>query len=61
MVADLEGTFITQIGSTGEEGLNDGTFDSASFNRPQVRFRLLHFALCDPLLIFGSNKAQERS
>ncbi|OAY81734.1 NHL repeat-containing protein 2 [Ananas comosus] len=35
VVADLEGTFITQIGSTGEEGLNDGTFDSASFNRPQ--------------------------
>ena len=37
MVTDLEGNFIVQVGSTGEEGLADGTFDTASFNRPQVR------------------------
>ncbi|XP_077218341.1 haloacid dehalogenase-like hydrolase family protein isoform X2 [Tasmannia lanceolata] len=35
VVTDLEGNFILQIGSTGEEGLRDGTFDNASFNRPQ--------------------------
>ncbi|XP_072974846.1 protein SUPPRESSOR OF QUENCHING 1, chloroplastic isoform X2 [Typha angustifolia] len=34
VVTDLEGNFITQVGSSGE-GLNDGTFDNASFNRPQ--------------------------
>ncbi|KAF6155127.1 hypothetical protein GIB67_043095, partial [Kingdonia uniflora] len=27
--------FIVQIGSTGEEGLLDGNFDDATFNRPQ--------------------------
>ncbi|XP_008808703.1 protein SUPPRESSOR OF QUENCHING 1, chloroplastic isoform X1 [Phoenix dactylifera] len=35
VVTDLEGNFIIQVGSTGEEGLIDGTFDSACFNRPQ--------------------------
>ncbi|KAI3944972.1 hypothetical protein MKW92_051069 [Papaver armeniacum] len=35
VVTDLEGNFIVQIGSTGEEGLQDGTFDNATFNRPQ--------------------------
>ncbi|WOL00279.1 NHL repeat-containing protein 2 isoform X1 [Canna indica] len=35
VVTDLEGNFIIQVGSTGEEGLNDGTFDSATFNHPQ--------------------------
>lgn len=37
MVTDLEGNFIVQVGSTGEEGLHDGSFDDATFNRPQVR------------------------
>lgn len=36
VVTDLDGNFIVQIGSTGEEGLRDGTFDVATFNRPQV-------------------------
>lgn len=36
VVTNLEGEFICQIGSS-EEGLLDGTFDTASFNRPQVR------------------------
>ena len=36
MVTDLDGNFIVQIGSTGEEALRDGTFDDAAFNRPQV-------------------------
>ncbi|XP_062081822.1 protein SUPPRESSOR OF QUENCHING 1, chloroplastic isoform X1 [Humulus lupulus] len=35
VVTDLSGNFIVQIGSTGEEGLRDGTFDDAVFNRPQ--------------------------
>ncbi|KAI3858545.1 hypothetical protein MKX03_005593 [Papaver bracteatum] len=35
VVTDLEGNFVVQIGSTGEEGLQDGTFDNATFNRPQ--------------------------
>lgn len=35
VVMDLEGNFIFQVGSTGEEGLVDGTFDSACFNHPQ--------------------------
>ncbi|KAI3976934.1 hypothetical protein MKX01_008792 [Papaver californicum] len=35
VVTDLEGNFVVQIGSTGEEGLHDGTFDDATFNRPQ--------------------------
>ncbi|KAK1295282.1 hypothetical protein QJS10_CPA16g01676 [Acorus calamus] len=35
VVTDLEGNFIVQVGSSGEEGLNDGTFDKATFNHPQ--------------------------
>ncbi|KAK9292842.1 hypothetical protein L1049_020822 [Liquidambar formosana] len=35
VVTDLDGNFMVQIGSTGEEGLRDGTFDDATFNRPQ--------------------------
>ncbi|KAJ4825096.1 Protein SUPPRESSOR OF QUENCHING 1, chloroplastic [Turnera subulata] len=35
VVTDLDGNFIVQIGSTGEEGLLDGSFDEAMFNRPQ--------------------------
>lgn len=40
VVTDLDGNFIVQIGSTGEEGLRDGNFDEVTFNRPQVRFSL---------------------
>ncbi|BFG36805.1 hypothetical protein CerSpe_230790 [Prunus speciosa] len=35
VVTDLDGNFIVQVGSTGEEGLRDGSFDDATFNRPQ--------------------------
>ncbi|XP_078159689.1 haloacid dehalogenase-like hydrolase family protein isoform X1 [Carex rostrata] len=35
VVTTLDGNFITQVGSTGEEGLNDGSFNIALFNRPQ--------------------------
>ncbi|KNA17276.1 hypothetical protein SOVF_081340 isoform C [Spinacia oleracea] len=35
VVTDLDGNYITQIGSSGEEGLRDGNFDDATFNRPQ--------------------------
>ncbi|XP_034706716.1 protein SUPPRESSOR OF QUENCHING 1, chloroplastic [Vitis riparia] len=35
VVTDLNGNYILQIGSTGEEGLRDGSFDDATFNRPQ--------------------------
>lgn len=35
VVTDLDGNYITQVGSTGEEGLRDGSFDDATFNRPQ--------------------------
>ncbi|KAM0954516.1 putative transcription factor WD40-like family [Dioscorea sansibarensis] len=35
VVTDLDGNFILQIGSGGEEGFLDGTFDKASFRRPQ--------------------------
>ncbi|KAL5700311.1 Protein SUPPRESSOR OF QUENCHING 1 [Ranunculus cassubicifolius] len=35
VVTDLDGNFIVQIGSTGEEGLQNGNFDDATFNRPQ--------------------------
>ncbi|XP_073119373.1 protein SUPPRESSOR OF QUENCHING 1, chloroplastic-like isoform X2 [Henckelia pumila] len=35
VVTDLDGNFKMQIGCTGEEGLRDGTFDDAMFNRPQ--------------------------
>jgi hypothetical protein len=36
VVTNLDGEFICQVGSS-EEGLLDGQFDTASFNRPQVR------------------------
>ncbi|XP_049351300.1 protein SUPPRESSOR OF QUENCHING 1, chloroplastic isoform X4 [Solanum verrucosum] len=35
VVTDLEGNFLVQVGSTGAEGLRDGNFDDATFNRPQ--------------------------
>ncbi|XP_052206057.1 protein SUPPRESSOR OF QUENCHING 1, chloroplastic isoform X2 [Diospyros lotus] len=35
VVTDLDGNFIVQVGSTGEEGFQDGNFDDAAFNRPQ--------------------------
>ncbi|XP_017226449.1 protein SUPPRESSOR OF QUENCHING 1, chloroplastic isoform X1 [Daucus carota subsp. sativus] len=35
VVTDLDGNFLVQIGSTGEEGLRDGNFSEAAFNRPQ--------------------------
>ncbi|XP_020212147.1 protein SUPPRESSOR OF QUENCHING 1, chloroplastic isoform X2 [Cajanus cajan] len=35
VVTDFDGNFIVQIGSSGEEGLQDGSFDDATFNRPQ--------------------------
>ncbi|XAR49254.1 hypothetical protein NMG60_11032383, partial [Bertholletia excelsa] len=35
VVTDLDGNFVVQIGSTGEEGLQDGNFEEATFNRPQ--------------------------
>ncbi|KAJ4956610.1 hypothetical protein NE237_013393 [Protea cynaroides] len=35
VVTDLDGNFIVQIGSTGEEGLRDGTFEDATFSHPQ--------------------------
>ncbi|KZV33835.1 NHL repeat-containing protein 2 [Dorcoceras hygrometricum] len=35
VVTDLDGNFKMQIGFSGEEGLRDGTFDDAMFNRPQ--------------------------
>lgn len=41
VVTDLDGNFIVQIGSTGEEGLCDGSFEDATFNRPQVRVKLI--------------------
>ncbi|PWA90389.1 haloacid dehalogenase-like hydrolase family protein [Artemisia annua] len=35
VVTDLDGNFLVQVGSSGEEGLRDGNFDNATFNRPQ--------------------------
>ncbi|CAI0446545.1 unnamed protein product [Linum tenue] len=35
VITDLDGNFILQVGSTGEEGLRDGSFETAAFNRPQ--------------------------
>ncbi|KAK9735763.1 hypothetical protein RND81_04G226100 [Saponaria officinalis] len=35
VVTDLDGNYITQVGSSGDEGLRDGNFDDATFNRPQ--------------------------
>lgn len=40
VVTDLDGNFILQVGSSGEEGFLDGTFDKASFRRPQVRIAI---------------------
>ena len=37
VVTDLDGKFIQQIGGNGGEALQDGTFEEACFNRPQVR------------------------
>ncbi|PPS02535.1 hypothetical protein GOBAR_AA18127 [Gossypium barbadense] len=45
VVTDLDGNFIVQIGSTGEEGLHDGSFDDATFNRPQDLDYLVEAAL----------------
>lgn len=42
VVTDLDGNFIVQIGSSGEEGLQDGSFDDATFNRPQVQNKVDH-------------------
>ena len=41
VVTDLDGNYIMQVGSTGEEGLEDGPFDIACFNRPQVCISVL--------------------
>ncbi|KAL8130547.1 hypothetical protein V2J09_019702 [Rumex salicifolius] len=35
VVTDLDGNFLLQVGSTGEDGLRDGNFDDVTFNRPQ--------------------------
>ncbi|XP_028779438.1 protein SUPPRESSOR OF QUENCHING 1, chloroplastic [Neltuma alba] len=35
VVTDLDGNFVVQVGSSGEEGFQDGSFDGATFNRPQ--------------------------
>ncbi|KAI5658535.1 hypothetical protein M9H77_27328 [Catharanthus roseus] len=35
VVTDLDGNFLVQVGSSGEEGLRDGNFEEATFNRPQ--------------------------
>ncbi|XP_059063416.1 protein SUPPRESSOR OF QUENCHING 1, chloroplastic isoform X2 [Cryptomeria japonica] len=35
VVTDLEGSFIMQVGGNEEEALRDGTFEYATFNRPQ--------------------------
>lgn len=50
MVTDLSGNYLLQIGSTGEDGLRDGNFDDATFNRPQVSITLGTYT-CD--LKFG--------
>ncbi|XP_020991589.1 protein SUPPRESSOR OF QUENCHING 1, chloroplastic isoform X1 [Arachis duranensis] len=33
VVTDLDGNFIVQIGSSWEQGLQDGSFDDATFNK----------------------------
>ncbi|KAH7443198.1 hypothetical protein KP509_02G025300 [Ceratopteris richardii] len=35
VITDLEGNFIQQVGGMNGEGLQDGSFEEASFNRPQ--------------------------
>lgn len=54
VVTDLDGNFIVQIGSSGEEGLRDGSFDEATFNRPQVRNASLLFNIELPSLYSAS-------
>ncbi|XLR26448.1 hypothetical protein S83_054348 [Arachis hypogaea] len=33
VITDLDGNFIVQIGSNWEQGLQDGSFDDATFNK----------------------------
>lgn len=49
MVTNLDGEFICQVGSS-EEGLLDGQFDTASFNRPQVR-NMAMLCPCNKILL----------
>lgn len=51
VVTDLDGNFLVQIGSSGEEGLNDGSFDDATFNRPQVQNKEAYFELLEYLIL----------
>jgi len=51
VVTDLDGNFIAQIGSSGEEGLKDGSFDDATFNRPQVQNKEAYFELPEYLIL----------
>jgi len=51
VVTDLDGNFIVQIGSSGEEGLKDGSFDDATFNRPQVQNKEAYFELLEYLIL----------
>jgi hypothetical protein len=44
VVTDLDGNFLVQIGTTGDEGLRDGNFNDAIFNRPQVRIKLISYS-----------------
>lgn len=53
MVTDLSGNFLLQIGSTGEDGLRDGNFDDATFNRPQVIMQDLYMQF--EVWIFNTN------
>lgn len=53
VVTDLDGNFIVQIGSSGEVGLHDGTFDEAAFNRPQVGAHFNLFAVIILLSLFS--------
>ena len=47
VVTDLDGNFLVQVGSSGEEGLRDGNFDNAMFNRPQVTQNIsVSYMLC---------------
>lgn len=60
VVTDLGGTYIAQVGSSGEEGLRDGSFDDAAFNRRQViicehscTVYFLFFTLSGELIFFA--------
>jgi hypothetical protein len=44
VVTDLDGNSLVQIGTTGEEGLRDGNFNDAIFNRPQVSIKLISYS-----------------